>query len=141
MKISTKGRYAIRALTHLAKAFEEDKPITIKELSKKEKISNRYLENIFVKLRKAGIVKSYKGEKGGFFLTGAPDTITMYDILRAVENLMEPSECIIDKKFCNRFKKCGMRRIWIKFNEHIDKFLKNINLKEITLDYLGEKND
>ncbi len=136
MKISTKGRYAIRALTHLAKAYNKKEPLTIKELSKLENISNRYLENIFVKLRKARIVNSYKGEKGGFFLVKEPEKITMYEILKAVENLMEPAECVMDKNFCYRFKNCGMRTIWIKFNEHINKFLKNVNLKQIAKDYL-----
>lgn len=138
MKVSTKGRYALRSLTHLAMAYKENKMITIKELSEKEKISNRYLENIFVKLRKAGIVDSQKGEKGGFYLIKSPDKITMYDILKAVENIMEPSECLIDTKFCNRMKSCGMRKIWNKLNEHINNFLKQITLKEISYEYLGK---
>ncbi len=138
MKISTKGRYALRTLTHLAVAYKDKKTVTIKELSKKENISNRYLENIFVKLRKAGIVESLKGEKGGFFLTKPPENITMYEILKSVENIIEPSECITDKKFCNRFKYCGMRKIWIRLSQHINQFFKNVNLKEITFDYLGK---
>jgi Rrf2 family protein len=66
MNVSTKGRYALRALTHLAVSFaqSENNPVSIKEISGKEHISNRYLENIFVALRKAGIISSVKGEKG-----------------------------------------------------------------------------
>ncbi|MCX7698004.1 MAG: Rrf2 family transcriptional regulator [Candidatus Goldbacteria bacterium] len=135
MKVSTKGRYAIRALTHLAKAYNEKKCVTIKELSEKEKTAGRYLENIFVKLRKAGIVNSLKGEKGGFFLTENPEKIDMYDILKAVENILEPSECLINPGFCGRVKSCGMRKIWERLSRHIDKFLKKITLKYLADNY------
>lgn len=134
MKISTKGRYALRALTHLAGSYDRDgnKPVSIKDISQKEKISNRYLENIFVKLRKGGIVASVKGEKGGFKLLKAPGEINLYDIMKAVENDIAPSKCVLDTKSCVNTGKCGIRKIWVKLDRHINEFMTKTTLAEAT---------
>jgi Rrf2 family transcriptional regulator, cysteine metabolism repressor len=134
MKISTKGRYALRALTHLAVSFDKNsnKPVSIKEISQKEKISNRYLENIFVKLRKAGIVASVKGEKGGFKLLKGPLETNIYEIIKAVENDVSPSKCVLDVKSCERSGRCGIRRIWVKLDKHIIEFMSKTSLAEAT---------
>jgi len=133
MRVSTKGRYALRALSHLAESYkkENNRPISIKEICRKEKISNRYLENISVKLRKAGIVNSVKGEKGGFSLALNPEKISVYDILNAVENDITPSRCLLDLKFCERSGKCGIRKVWVRLDKHINKFLKQTSLQEV----------
>jgi Rrf2 family transcriptional regulator, cysteine metabolism repressor len=134
MKISTKGRYALRALTHLAISFDknENKPVSIKEISQKEKISNRYLENIFVKLRKAGIVASVKGEKGGFKLLKGPRETNILEIITAVENDVAPSRCVVDLKSCGNTGKCGIRKIWVKLDRHINDFMSKTSLAEAT---------
>jgi Rrf2 family cysteine metabolism transcriptional repressor len=134
MKISTKGRYALRALTHLAVSYDRqgNRPVSIKEISQKEKISNRYLENIFVKLRKAGIVTSVKGEKGGFKLVNAPLKVNILEIIRAVENDVSPSRCVVDLKSCERSGRCGIRKIWVKLDRHINDFMIKTSLAEAT---------
>ncbi|HRU39869.1 MAG TPA: Rrf2 family transcriptional regulator [Candidatus Goldiibacteriota bacterium] len=134
MKISTKGRYALRALTHLAVSHETagNSPVSIKEISVREKISGRYLENIFVKLRKAGIVTSVKGEKGGFRLVKAPEKTNLYEIMKAVENDVAPSRCVVDLKTCGRAHKCGIRKIWVKLDRHVNDFMTNTTLAEAT---------
>jgi Rrf2 family protein len=134
MKISTKGRYALRALTHLAVSFDKNgnKPVSIKEISQKEKISNRYLENIFVKLRKAGIVASVKGEKGGFMLLKGPLETNILEIITAVENDVSPSRCVVDLKSCERTGRCGIRKIWVKLDRHINEFMSKTSLAEAT---------
>lgn len=134
MKISTKGRYALRALTHLAVSYDKNgnKPVSIKEISGKEKISNRYLENIFVKLRKAGIVTSVKGEKGGFKLVKGPLETNIYEIIKAVENDVSPSKCVVDVKTCGNSGKCGIRKIWVKLDRHVSEFMSKTSLAEAT---------
>jgi Rrf2 family protein len=134
MKISTKGRYALRALTHLAVSYDREgnKPVSIKEISQKEKISNRYLENIFVKLRKAGIVASIKGEKGGFKLQKAPAELNLYEIMKAVENEVAPSKCVVDMKSCGNTAKCGIRKIWVRLDRHVNDFMTKTTLAEAT---------
>jgi len=141
MKVSTKGRYALRALTHLAKSYREDtnRPVSIKEISKKEKISNRYLENIFVKLRKKGIVESLKGEKGGFKLAKSPKKLTVYRILEAVENDMPPAKCVIDVKVCARSSECALRGMWVKLHKNVKDFLSQTTLNEVMEMHIGGK--
>ncbi len=142
MKISTKGRYALRSLTHLAYSFEKNNntPVSIKEISKKEQISNRYLENIFVKLRKAGLISSLKGEKGGFFLTREPAKINLYEILKAAEKQFSPSLCVINSRYCKRSSFCGIREIWQKLDMKIKEFLEQTTLKDVMeLYFKGKK--
>jgi Rrf2 family protein len=134
MNVSSKGRYALRALTHLAVSYvkKENSPVSIKEISGKEDISNRYLENIFVALRKAGIVSSVKGERGGFKLSCAPSGITVFDILKAVEKETAPTKCSADLKFCGNAEKCGIRDVWVRLDRLQAGFLKKTTLEEVT---------
>ncbi len=133
MNVSTKGRYALRALTHLAASYGEkdNAPVSIKEISSKEDISNRYLENIFVAMRKANIVKSLKGEKGGFMLAQPPEKITVFDILQAVEKGTAPTKCASDFDFCGNAPKCGIRKVWVKLDKLVSTFLKDTTLSEV----------
>lgn len=139
MKVSTKGRYGIRALAHLARSYSDSQnlPVSIKEICKSEKFSNRYLENIFVKIRKAGLVKSLKGERGGFMLAKNPAEISVYDILRAVETEVAPSRCSIDVTACTRAKYCGIRGIWMGLNEKIRDYLMQTNLEQVKKMHFG----
>lgn len=142
MKISTKGRYALRALTHLAYSYTKNKnnPVSIREIYNKEHISNRYLENIFVKLRKAGLISSLKGEKGGFYLTQEPLKIDLYKILVSVEKNFSPSVCVVNMKYCKRTSFCGIRKIWVKLDNKIKEFLQETTLKDVmNLHFSGKK--
>ncbi|MCX8092730.1 MAG: Rrf2 family transcriptional regulator [Candidatus Goldbacteria bacterium] len=141
MKISTKGRYALRALTHLAYSYikNNNAPVSIKDINKKEQISMRYLENIFVKLRKAGLVLSLKGEKGGFYLSREPSKINLYQILSAAETHFTPSSCVVNSKFCKRTSFCGIRKIWQKLDEKIKEFLLETTLMDVMALHLIEK--
>ncbi len=131
MNISTKGRYAMRALAHVASSYYDgNKPVSIKAISEKERISSRYLENIFVALRKADILKSIKGEKGGFMLSKPPEKITVYEILKAVENKVSATPCTEDPKNCGRGTKCGMKKIWAGLNKAVADYLKSTTLKD-----------
>ena len=134
MNVSTKGRYALRALTHLAVSFDEKNnlPVSIKEISVKEDISNRYLENIFVAMRKENLVKSLKGEKGGFMLALPPEKISVFDILRAVEKGTAPTKCSADFDFCGNAPKCGIRKVWVKLDKLVSAYLKDTTLSEVT---------
>ncbi len=134
MNISTKGRYALRALTHLAVSYNSrgNAPVSIKEISVKENISNRYLENIFVNLRKAGLVASIKGEKGGFKLEKKPEEITVFDILDAVEKGTSSTKCAADIDNCGNAKKCGIRNVWVRLDKLVNGFLQKTTLLEVS---------
>ena len=140
MKVSTKGRYALRALSHLSYSYINDgnRAISMMDISGREKISNRYLENIFVKLRKAGVVESTKGEKGGFKLKKAPEATSLLEILTAVENDVAPSRCVGKANICGRSGRCGIRKIWQKLSAHTNNFLEKISLKEVMQAHLNK---
>ncbi|HNZ28956.1 MAG: HTH-type transcriptional regulator IscR [Candidatus Aerophobetes bacterium ADurb.Bin490] len=141
MNVSTKGRYALRALTHLAESFlkNDNKPVSIKHISERENISNRYLENIFVTLRKASIIKSIKGEKGGFMLAKPPKDISVYDVLEAVEKGVSPSKCVMNVKMCGNAQKCGIRKVWVGLDKVISGYLKQTKLSEVAENHTPQK--
>ncbi|MCX8058112.1 MAG: Rrf2 family transcriptional regulator [Spirochaetes bacterium] len=129
MNINTKLRYALRALIYL---FEkEDKMATISEISKNEKLSARYLENIFYKLSKEGIIKSKKGKKGGFFLAKDPKDINIYDLYVILAENKSIVDCILDRKKCEKVNFCKARKLWIALDKHINEFLKNMTFDDL----------
>ena len=140
MNISTKGRYAMRALAHVAASYAEgNKPVSIKTISEKENISSRYLENIFVTLRRAGILKSVKGEKGGFMLAKAPEQISLYDVIKAVEKRISATPCTEDPKNCERGSKCRMKKLWAGLNKAVIDYLKGTSLKKASELHFNER--
>ena len=92
MKLSTKGRYGLRALVDLARYCGEE-PVSISSISAREDISERYLEQLMSLLRKAGLVKSIRGAAGGYVLARPAGEISVGDVLRALEGNLEPAEC------------------------------------------------
>jgi Rrf2 family protein len=123
----------MRGLAFMAAAQKKDpkKAVTIKEICAKEGISHRYLENIFVNLRKAGLVKSSMGEYGGFKLAKKPGKIKILDILTAVETKKTPSRCVTDINMCKNSNRCSIRKIWINLHENNNRYLSKVTLTNI----------
>ena len=92
MKLSTKGRYGLRAIVDLAR-FSESEPVSISSISSREDISEGYLEQLMALLKKAGLVKSIRGAAGGYVLARPAGQISVGDVLRALEGKLEPAEC------------------------------------------------
>ena len=130
MLISTKTRYGLRALIDLIINYK-DKPIYLKEIAKRQHIPLRYLENIFLKLKNQGIVKSYKGKGGGFVPEKDTSNITLFDLISLLENKRTLSECITEPLKCDLSKDCKTRELWVKLEKSI-----NEKLESITIDTL-----
>lgn len=114
MKISTKGRYALRMMLELAKN-QENKPVPIKEVSAKQNISDKYLEQIIAVLNKAGYVKSVRGPQGGYKLMKSPKDYTVGMILRLTEGSLAPVECLeFEENTCPRKDQCVTLKVWEK---------------------------
>ena len=90
MKLSTKGKYGLRALIDLAQ-YSEDSPVSITSIARRQDISERYLEQLMSKLKKAGLVKSIRGANGGYVLAKEAKDISVGDVLRALEGNLEPA--------------------------------------------------
>lgn len=132
MRMTTKGRYALRAAIALARASDGVKPISIKTISELEDISPEFLEQIFFKLRKAGIIASVRGPGGGFFFAKPLSTILLKDIVTASGEGIALASCAAEEhEGCGREKACAAGTIWREFHQHIDAFLTSMNLEEM----------
>ena len=93
MRMSSKGRYSTRAMLELALHFGQGL-VQVKDISARQQISERYLEQLFVRLRRAGLVKGIRGARGGFTLTRPPTEIRLSEIIKAAEGSVQPAKCI-----------------------------------------------
>lgn len=131
MKISTKGRYALRLMLDLA-VYNTGEPISLKDVAKRQQISEKYLEQIISILNKAGFVRSIRGAQGGYMLKRAPEEYTVGMILRLTEGDLAPVSCIgEDSTDCERRESCVTLRIWEQLNEAISGVVDNITLADM----------
>ena len=133
MKLSTKGRYGVKAMVDLAIHYG-DAPVSIKTISKRQNISEYYLEQLFSPLRKAGLIKSIRGAQGGYVLSKTPDKITVSDVMYVLEGPVEISDCI-DGVECNNIDYCATRLLWEKIKNSIDEVMESITLQDIANDF------
>lgn len=145
MKLSTKGRYGVKAMVDLAINYGEQ-PVSIKNISQRQNISEYYLEQLFSSLKKAKLIKSIRGAQGGYILNRAPWEITIQDVINVLEGPIEVSNCLEDGA-CNNIDCCATRLLWKKIKDSIDSVTSSITLKDIVDDYneiatiKGEKDD
>ena len=120
MKISTKGRYGLRAFIDLAR-YSEEGPVSINSIAQRQKLSEGYLEQLMAKLKKANLVKSVRGSNGGYSLAKDASEISVGDVLRALEGNMELVSCAAfhDIEPCGLQKTCVTKYVWQKINESI----------------------
>lgn len=134
MKLSTKGRYGLRALIDLAQ-YSEQEAVSISSISQRQNISESYLEQLVAKLRKAGLVVSIRGAQGGYRLAKPADTISVGDILRALEGNLQAVECsALTDEGCQGADLCVTKYVWQRINESIAK-----TVDEMMLDQLVEE--
>jgi Rrf2 family cysteine metabolism transcriptional repressor len=130
MKISTKIRYGTRAMLELACHYGEG-PIELREIAKRENISLKYLEQVIVPLRTAGLVKSARGSKGGYSLAKHPSEICLKDLVETLEGPLNLIECLKDPKVCQKVPYCITRDIWREVSEAIDGIFHSVTLEEM----------
>ncbi|ABR48606.1 transcriptional regulator, BadM/Rrf2 family [Alkaliphilus metalliredigens QYMF] len=136
MKLSTKGRYGLKAMFDLA-IHQGEGPIPLKHIAERQKISDHYLEQLIASLRKAGLVKSVRGAQGGYMLANSPDKVVVGEIIRVLEGPLGPSECVLeeDPTACARADYCVTRVIWEKIRVSISDVIDNITLQDMVDDY------
>ena len=138
MKLSTKGRYGVKAMVDLAIHYG-NAPVSIKVISQRQNISEYYLEQLFSPLRKAGLIKSIRGAQGGYVLNKAPSEIKVADVMDVLEGPIEIADCIEGAE-CNNIDCCATRLLWKKIKSSIDEVMENITLQDIVNDYTNIKN-
>ncbi len=131
MKISTKGRYALRIMIELAMNTGE-KPISLKQISQNQDISAKYLESIISTLNKAGFVYSTRGNTGGYVLAKNSSEYTIGSILRTTEGSLSPVNCLeCEPNRCKRSKECLTLPLWENIDIMINSYLDSITLKDL----------
>ena len=139
MKISTKGRYALRLMMDLAEN-NNGSPISLKDVARRQEISDKYLEQIISILNKAGYVRSVRGAQGGYMLKNPPEEYTVGMILRQTEGSLAPVACIEDDEIvCDRQQQCVTSIVYKKINDAISGVVDNITLQDL-VDWQSEKN-
>ncbi len=128
MFFTTRVRYGVRALIEIGTNNGKE-PLLLKDISKRQDISFKYLDHIFSDLKAKGIIKKTKTKKGGYILAKKPEEITLYEIIEAIEGNRE-IECLIDGTLCPRAKFCGARKVWKEVNQKVNEVLKNFTLKD-----------
>ena len=131
MRISTKGRYAIKLMLDLA-TNDNGEPIRLKDVARRQEISEKYLEQIISSLKKAGYVKSLRGAQGGYMLAREPKTYTVGTILRLTEGSMKPVACLEDEpNQCSRAGECVTLRLWKMLDEAMEGVLNKVTLQDL----------
>lgn len=131
MKISTKGRYALRMLLDLAE-HQNCGFIALKDIAERQNISKKYLEQIIPLFNKSGILKTTRGSQGGYQLSKTPDKYTVGDILRLTEGSLSPITCLEqDPIGCERSNQCPMLPVWQGLSHVINEYLDGITLQDI----------
>ena len=135
MKLTSKSRYAVMALVDLAR-FDNINPVSLRDISLRQNISLDYLEQIFSKLKKNQIVRSIRGNQGGYVLSKKPNDIKLTNIFHALDEKVKTVQCKKDsKKGCNgRATKCITHNLWDELENHINSFFEQKSLKDLVQD-------
>lgn len=128
MKLSTKGRYAVTAMMHLA-IHDRQGPVTLAEISSCQGISLSYLEQLFAKLRRRGLVEGVRGPGGGYRLALMSDQVTIADIISAVDERVDATRCC-GQENCQNGQRCLTHQLWTDLSRQIFSFLEGITLAQ-----------
>ena len=140
MKISTKGRYALRLMLDLA-MNSAGQPVSLKDVAKRQEISDKYLEQIISVLNRAGYVRSVRGAQGGYLLRKAPEEYTVGMILRLTEGSLASVPCIEEDNEveCDKREECVTVILWKKINDAVNSVVDHTTLQDL-VDWQREKN-
>ncbi len=136
MRLSTKGRYGLKAMFDLAMNYGEN-PVSLTTIAARQGVSVNYLEQLISPLRKAGFVRSVRGAQGGYLLNVKPDEITVKDVLETLEGPLAPTDCVKDENdsSCDNASYCVTRLIYEKMKESIDQVVSSITLQDMIEDH------
>ncbi len=140
MRISTRGEYGLRALMELA--AEPERALSLRDIANRQHISLDYLEQIMPPLKSAGLVRARRGAQGGYSLARAAETITVYDVLAAVEGTFDPMQCLANgvpqepegspfPDGCGASGSCAVQEVWRQVKNVVEAVLKKITLAQL----------
>jgi Rrf2 family transcriptional regulator, cysteine metabolism repressor len=130
MELSTKGRYATRSMLEIA-LRDGDAPVRLEDISRSQRLSQKYLSRLMAAMAAAGLVTSRRGQNGGYTLAKSPSDIRILDILLAVEGPVRPAPCLDDSSGCRESDVCAARHVWEKVRDGVTDVLSEVTLKDL----------
>ncbi|MBW1804074.1 MAG: Rrf2 family transcriptional regulator [Deltaproteobacteria bacterium] len=133
MKLSTRGRYGTRLMLELTKNYGKG-PISMNEIAKNQNIPIKYLEQLILPLKKANLIKSVRGPKGGHMLSKSPDKINLWDVVNLLESKFMFTECVSNEHVCENADNCLIRPVWEKAYDGLKKLFEETTLADVLRD-------
>ena len=130
MRVSTKGRYALRMMLDLA-IHDTGEYISLKDISERQGVTVKYLEQIVTALTRSGMVRSQRGNNGGYRLSRRPSEYTAGDILRVMEGSLSPIACVEEGGSCERSEDCAVQPFWNNFAKVINDYVDSVTLQDL----------
>jgi Rrf2 family transcriptional regulator, cysteine metabolism repressor len=140
LKLSTRSRYGLRLIFELGLNYGKG-PLLLKEIAKREDISERYLGQLVIPLRNAGLIDSVRGANGGYLLKKSPAEISIKDIIETLEGDLSLVDCVKGDSSCSRLSFCATRAVWVSLAEKIKQALGASTLEDLLREYKDSKND
>lgn len=135
MMLSTRGRYGTRLMLELAKNYGRG-PTSVAVLSRNQNIPLKYMEQLIIPLKKASLITSMRGPKGGHMLSKPPKKITLWDILVLLESKSSLVDCLVDESVCQNTKTCPVRPVWGKALNAMMKVFKETSLEDVLVPHI-----
>ena len=132
MRLSTRGRYGTRLMVDLAQHYA-DGPIPLVEISKRQDLSAKYLEQLIILLKGNGLIRSTRGRRGGYMLARRPEEINVGEIIETLEGKLAIVDCVAEPELCDRSPECPTRGIWVGMTDMLRKQLFSLNLRDVAL--------
>ena len=130
MRLCTRARYGARAMLDLAEHYPQGF-ITLRDVSNRQEISERYLENLMAPLRTTGLVRTERGNRGGYILGKDPSEITLGEIIYMLEGSLAPVPCVDDPTLCHRASECLIRKIWCRLKKAMSDMVDELTLEDM----------
>lgn len=130
MKLSTRGRYGTRLMVDLAQHYA-DGPVPLAEIAKRQDLSAKYLEQLIILLKGAGLIRSVRGRSGGYMLARKPEKISVGEIVETLEGKLAVVDCVLEPDLCYRSIECPTRHIWLGMTDVLKKQLFSLSLMDI----------
>lgn len=132
MKLSTRSRYGLRAMLDLAERFG-DGPLMMNSMARNQELSPKYLHALLITLKSAGLIRSFRGAKGGYTLTRPPSKIKVSEVIHRLEGSLSIVDCVQDKTLCKRSDLCVTREVWDDLSKAFENVLENLTLEDLVL--------